>query len=142
VERFEYGYRTSILKQRAQGGQLPYVILDADFGLEPAAVEMLKEEAAVITAKRKASQPGGASCGSVFKNPSGDFAGRLIEEAWLKGRRIGGAQISPLHANFFVNLGQANAADLRMLIDLARQAVMERSGVELELEILLIGEWR
>ena len=79
--------------------------------------------------------------GSIFKNPPGDFAGRLIEQAGLKGRRVGGAEISPVHANFIVNRGGARAVDVLALIELARQTVRERFGVELELEIELVGEW-
>ena len=79
--------------------------------------------------------------GSMFKNPLGDYAGRLIEAAGLKGYRTGGAQISPLHANFFINLGQASASDIRSLIELAQQTVADRFGVKLELEIELVGEW-
>ena len=85
--------------------------------------------------------------GSMFKNPKGstnpigESAGRLIEAAGLKGKRIGNAQISPLHANFFLNLGDARAADVLALIQEARSAVQQRSGIVLELEIELLGEW-
>jgi UDP-N-acetylmuramate dehydrogenase len=91
--------------------------------------------------KRKATQPSGASIGSMFKNPPNDYAGRLIEAAGLKGTQIGNAQISPVHANFFVNLGQATATDFVALIELAREKVKERFNVELELEIQRIGDW-
>ena len=79
--------------------------------------------------------------GSMFKNPLGDYAGRLIEACGIKGTRVGGAQISPLHANFFVNTGDATAADIKALIDMARERVRAYFGVELELEIELMGEW-
>lgn len=79
--------------------------------------------------------------GSMFKNPPGDFAGRLIESAGLKGTRCGGAEISSLHANFFVNLGRASAADVYSLIRLAQDTVAQKFKVELELEIELLGEW-
>jgi UDP-N-acetylmuramate dehydrogenase len=79
--------------------------------------------------------------GSMFKNPPGDFAGRLIEAAGLKGTRIGKAEISTLHGNFFVNHGKTEASDIRALIELARKTVKNQFGVELELEIELIGEW-
>jgi UDP-N-acetylmuramate dehydrogenase len=79
--------------------------------------------------------------GSMFKNPPGDYAGRLIEAAGLKGYRLGDAQISPLHANFFINLGNASARDIYRLIEHARQTVAEKSGISLELEVELIGEW-
>ncbi len=79
--------------------------------------------------------------GSMFKNPQGESAGRLIEAAGLKGKRIGNAQISPLHGNFFLNLGDARAVDVFALIEEARRAVLKQFGVELELEIQLVGEW-
>jgi UDP-N-acetylmuramate dehydrogenase len=77
----------------------------------------------------------------MFKNPPGDHAGRLIDAAGLKGTRSGNAQISEVHANFFVNLGGAHAADVLALIELARATVRAQFGVELELEIELVGEW-
>ena len=79
--------------------------------------------------------------GSMFKNPAGEKAGRLIEAAGLKGRRIGNAEISTQHGNFFINHGQIRAADMKALIELARNTVAEKFGVKLELEVELIGEW-
>lgn len=94
-----------------------------------------------MLARRNAAQPLGVpSCGSVFRNPEGDFAGRLIEEAGQKGRRIGGAMVSDKHANFILNLGSATAADIEALIAEVRAAVARTSGVELELEVRVIGE--
>jgi UDP-N-acetylmuramate dehydrogenase len=90
---------------------------------------------------RKETQPKEKSAGSVFKNPPGDFAGRLMEKAGLKGHMIGKAQISPRHANFIVNVGGATAADVVALIALARRTVRERFDVELELELELRGDW-
>ncbi|HVB74260.1 MAG TPA: UDP-N-acetylmuramate dehydrogenase [Ktedonobacteraceae bacterium] len=90
---------------------------------------------------RKMTQPSQKSAGSVFKNPPGDFAGRLIEQAGMKGTTRGKAQISPRHANFFVNLGGASAADVVALIVEARERVRAQFGVELELEVELRGEW-
>jgi UDP-N-acetylmuramate dehydrogenase len=77
----------------------------------------------------------------MFKNPKGDKAGRLIEAAGLKGKRIGNAEISNLHGNFFISNPDTRAADMKALIDLARKTVLENSGVQLELEIELVGEW-
>jgi UDP-N-acetylmuramate dehydrogenase len=94
-----------------------------------------------FASKRKASQPPGASMGSMFKNPPGDFAGRLIEAAGLKGSRIGSAEISPVHANFFLNTGDTRSEDVRALIELAQQTVLDTFAVKLELEIELLGEW-
>jgi UDP-N-acetylmuramate dehydrogenase len=92
-------------------------------------------------AHRRRTQPPGASMGSMFKNPPGDYAGRLIEAAGLKGTRIGEAEISSLHGNFFLNLGQARASEVRQLIDLARATVAEKFGIELDLEIEYLGDW-
>lgn len=92
--------------------------------------------------RRKATQPLDLpSCGSTFTNPPGDFAGRLIEAAGLKGAQIGGAQVSPKHANFFVNTGDATAAQLAALIRLARREVLRQFGVLLTPEVRLIGPW-
>lgn len=90
---------------------------------------------------RKRTQPPQQSAGSVFKNPAGDYAGRLIEQAGLKGTISGKAQISERHANFIVNLGGASAADVATLIKEARNHVREKFGVNLELEVELRGEW-
>ena len=79
--------------------------------------------------------------GSMFKNPPGDYAGRLIEAAGLKGTRIGEAEISPLHANFFINHGNARARDVQSLVELASSRVAEKFSIHLETEIEFIGEW-
>ena len=81
-----------------------------------------------------------ANAGSIFKNPPGDFAGRLIEAAGLKGTRIGDAECSPVHANWLVNVGAARAVELLALIELVRAKVHEAHGVALELEVKVIGE--
>jgi len=141
VERFEYNYRFSILKQQAMPGLLPAVVLEAHFALQRGDRGALEAQVADMAARRKASQPSGATCGAVFKNPQNDYAGRLIEAVGLKGTRRGGAEISPVHANFIVNHGGATAADIRALIELARQRVRAESGISLELEIQLIGDW-
>ena len=95
-----------------------------------------------LVTKRKASQPSGyPNSGSMFRNPAGDFAGRLIEAAGLKGKKIGRAQISERHGNFIVNLGGAKSEDVRQLMELARAEVRSRFGVELEPEVRLFGDW-
>jgi UDP-N-acetylmuramate dehydrogenase len=95
-----------------------------------------------LVSRRKSSQPSGyPNSGSMFRNPPGDFAGRLIEAAGLKGKRIGQSQISERHANFIVNLGGAKAADVLQLTELAQAEVRNRFGVELVLEVKLLGEW-
>lgn len=132
-----YSYRSSLLKRERGSG----VVLSAEFLLAscPPAEAVARVEA--LNAKRRETQPPGASMGSMFKNPPGDYAGRLIEAAGLKGKRIGEAQISTVHANFFVNTGQAKAADVKALMDLARSTVHEMFGVILEPEVELVGEW-
>ena len=137
VDKFGYGYRTSILKR----AELKAVILSAELRLINATKAEVSAKIAQFSADRKAGQPPGASMGSMFKNPEGDHAGRLIEAAGLKGARIGNAEISTLHGNFFINHGRTDASDIRALIDLARKTVKEKSGVELELEIEFVGEW-
>ncbi len=94
-----------------------------------------------LLAQRRASQPVSLpSAGSIFKNPPERSAWRLIRDAGLAGERIGGAQISPHHANFIVNLGGATAADVEALIHLARERVVADCGVALELEVVILGE--
>ncbi|MBI2087356.1 MAG: UDP-N-acetylmuramate dehydrogenase [Deltaproteobacteria bacterium] len=95
-----------------------------------------------LVARRKKSQPSGyPNSGSMFRNPPGDFAGRLIEAAGLKGKRIGRAEISERHGNFILNLGGAKAEEVRGLMEMARAEVRARFGVELEPEVRLLGEW-
>lgn len=141
VERFVYGYRTSALKYQPPGAGPQSIVLSAIFRLEPADQGVLATRVAGFLARRAATQPPGASCGSVFRNPPGDYAGRLIEAAGLKGTQFGGAQISTLHANYIINLGEANAASVKALIDRAREQVWSRFGVRLELEVELVGDW-
>jgi UDP-N-acetylmuramate dehydrogenase len=91
---------------------------------------------------RREHQPLGLpSAGSVFRNPPGDSAGRLIDACGLKGRRVGGAEISAKHANFIVNIGGATAADIRALAEAARVDVERRFGTKLEYEVQFIGDW-
>jgi UDP-N-acetylmuramate dehydrogenase len=137
VEKMEYGYRTSILKRQT----LKIIVLWAELRLEHSTKEEVSVKISEFSERRKATQPPGASMGSMFKNPPGDFAGRLIEAAGLKGTRIGTAEISPVHANFFINHGQTKAEDVRELASLTQSKVAEKFGVNLELEIELVGEW-
>ena len=137
VEQLEFTYRSSLLKR--QPGQA--VVLAARIRLEHSTSPTVQARIDEFVAYRRKTQPPGASMGSMFKNPPGDYAGRLIEAVGLKGARIGDAEISPLHANFFINRGRANAEDVLGLIMLTRQKVFEQFGVELELEIELLGEW-
>ena len=137
VHKMGYGYRTSILKRR----EINAIVLSCELTLKNATKEEVPVKIERFSKQRKTTQPPGASMGSMFKNPAGDFAGRLIEAAGLKGTRIGKAEISPLHGNFFINHGKTQASDIRALIELARRTVKEKFGVELELEIELVGEW-
>ncbi|MGD2156177.1 MAG: UDP-N-acetylmuramate dehydrogenase [Anaerolineales bacterium] len=145
VDDFSFGYRSSILKDRLydeKHGHFPRVlILAATFALQHSNPEVIRNEMDKFNANRRQTQPPGASMGSMFKNPPGDYAGRLIEAAGLKGARKGDAEISMLHANFFINHGAASAEDVYMLIELARKKVAKVSGVTLELEIQMVGEW-
>ena len=137
ADRLEYGYRTSILKRRHS----KTVVLSAELRLEHSTKEAVSAKVSEFSRRRKETQPPGASMGSMFKNPPGDFAGRLIEAAGLKGTRIGNAEISQVHANFFINHGETSAQDIRALVELVQESVAVNSGVHLELEIEFIGEW-
>ena len=137
VEKLEYAYRTSSLKSHP--GQS--VVLAARLQLNYSESDLIQQKMDQFSAKRRQTQPPGASMGSMFKNPPGDHAGRLIEAAGLKGARVGGAEISHIHANFFVNNEHATASDITRLIDLAQKKVNDQFGIKLELEIEKLGEW-
>ena len=137
VEQMEYGYRTSILKC----GEIKAIVLSALLRLKNSTKEEVSVKIDEFSERRKAAQPPGASMGSMFKNPAGDHAGRLIEAAGLKGTRIGNAEISTKHSNFFINHGKTRASDIRELIYLTRNTVKQKLGVELELEVEFAGEW-
>jgi UDP-N-acetylmuramate dehydrogenase len=126
---------------RALRGLAPgSVILSTLFGVCPGETSAVRAEMDRLLARRAATQPlDTPSCGSVFKNPPGDFAGRLIEAVGLKGRCIGGAEISTVHANFIVNRGGASAADILALVQLAQSEVLQRSGIRLEPEVRILG---
>lgn len=137
-EDLRYAYRASALKIRQDKR---FIVLLATFRLGTEDPARIQARMASFMAYRKQTQPPGASLGSIFKNPSGDYAGRLIESCGLKGYRIGNVQVSPMHANFFVNIGSARASDYWALIQYVRQTVAQKTGVELELEIELLGDW-
>ncbi len=135
-EECGFGYRTSRLR-----GRRDIVVLGLRMRVDrqkPAELRARHEELAAL---RRSRQPAGPSAGSVFRNPAGGYAGRLIEEAGLKGRRVGGAHVSERHANFIVNDAGATAQDILRLIELVRETVWKAHGVELELEIELVGEF-
>ena len=134
-------YRTSRFKRIVET-EPAELILEATFRLAPADVDTIKARLDDIRHWRQAHQPLGLpSAGSVFRNPEGDSAGRLIEEAGLKGLRIGGAVVSEKHANFIVNDQKGSAEDVRRLADQVRAVVAERHGVELTFEIEFLGDW-
>jgi UDP-N-acetylmuramate dehydrogenase len=117
------------------------VIVRATFALKPGDPTAIRQRISRWLVQRNASQPVEfRSAGSIFKNPPGEYAGRLVDSAGVKGTRIGGAKISEKHGNFFVNLGEAQAADVLALVELARERVRATAGIELELEIRVVGE--
>jgi len=132
-----FGYRDSRFKHG------PEVVLSGTIELEPGDPVAITALVDGHQARRRATQPlADQNAGSVFRNPPGDHAGRLIEAAGLKGHRLGTAQVSQLHANFIVtDRGSARAADVRALGDLVRATVSERFGIELAYEIEFVGEW-
>ena len=114
--------------------------LSADLVLAPGDSEAAQARIRTLLEQRAATQPIGLpSCGSVFRNPPGDHAARLIEAAGLKGRRLGGAEVSPKHANFIINLGEATAREIAALIDLVQDAVERHSGIRLQPEVRRLG---
>lgn len=139
-QQLRLGYRSSLWKSNSDASR-DAVILSATFALRMGNRQELEAQAAQYTDRRAERQPAGWSCGSVFKRTDQYPAGFLIENAGLKGVRIGGAVISPVHANFILNEGGATAQDVRELIDLARRTVWEKFQQRLELEVELVGEW-
>jgi UDP-N-acetylmuramate dehydrogenase len=136
-EKFQYTYRTSVLKRN----NITAIVLNATFWMEKQDSALIKSKMAEFTAKRKESQPSGASLGSIFKNPAGDFAGRLIEAAGLKGTRIGGAEISTKHANFILSGSKASAMDIFHLIKHVQVEIHKKFGILLETEIEFLGKF-
>lgn len=130
---YRIGYRSVV-------GPADEWFVEATLGFEPGVEPSMATQKAMLE-RRKETQPLGLpSCGSVFRNPPGDHAARLIESAGLKGQRIGGAVVSPKHANFIINAGGATAADIERLISHVKEAVRETHGVELIHEVRIVGE--
>lgn len=116
------------------------IILGATFSLEPGDKDEIMKRRKELMMKRNRAQPVNfPNSGSMYKNPPGNFAAKLLDEAGMKGTRAGGAQISDRHANFIVNLGDATANDIIELIKLSRKSVREKFGITLELEVKLVG---
>ena len=146
-EDYEIAYRHVQLK--AEGGRRnagdPHPseewFVAATFDLKRGSGAESRAKVTELLKRRIATQPlGEPNAGSVFRNPPGEYAARLIEACGLKGRVIGGARISDKHANFIVNRGRARAADIEALIELAARSVKEKFGIELEREVQIVGE--
>ena len=117
----------------------PWLVLEARYALAPAAPEAVRAAMDDVLARKKATQPvSAATCGCVFKNPKGASAGKMLDELGFKGKALGGMRFSNMHANFLVNDGRGTAMAALELIDQASQAVLERFGVELELEVKVV----
>ena len=136
----ELGYRTSALRDGPLKGAL---VISATVQLQRGDGEEAKQLMARLTRERNETQPiKTKNCGSVFKNPPGDSAGRLVQAGGLKGAREGNAVVSTLHGNFIVNEGGATAADVRKLIEKVMTDVKKRFGIQLEPEVEMVGRWR
>jgi UDP-N-acetylmuramate dehydrogenase len=141
ADQMKLGYRESILKQQLLAEDRPPTVLQAGFQLVRGDTAEMAARADSFLARRRTSQPVEPSAGSVFRNPPGDHAGRLVEAVGLKGHRIGGVQVSPRHANFIINTGDGRATEVAELIRLIQQRVFESTGIELAPEILYMGDW-
>ncbi len=133
-EEMGFGYRTATVPDS-------HVVVDVRIILRRGEADRVRATVQELMDGRKKRQPGGfPNAGSVFKNPQEAAAGRLIEAAKLKGKRIGGAQVSEKHANFIVNTGNATASDVLRLMEIVKEAVLDTQGVRLEPEIKIVGE--
>ena len=134
-EDLRFDYRYSCLKDR------PGLVVDASFALNSGDAQEMSERVRGWAKRRQTTQPLSLpSCGSVFRNPESTHSGHLVEQAGLKGTRIGGAQISELHGNFIVNTGGAKATDVMQLIELIQTTIRDRYGYELHPEVRIVGE--
>ena len=132
-----FGYRTSSFKEKRT------ILLEAKFHFEEGDKDNLKSIYRDILQKRNEKQPlDKPNCGSVFKNPEGNYAAALIEKCGLKGHRIGGAMVSEKHANFIVNVSDASASDVRKLIAYIQERVYQGHGILLEPEVIFVGEYK
>lgn len=135
LEELELGYRTSIIQKKG------YIVLEVNLELEEGNYDEIKKNIDEFTKRRTTKQPLHLpSAGSTFKRPPGYFAGKLIQDASLKGAKIGGAQVSELHSGFIVNVGNATAEDVLNLIGYIQKTVLEKFGVELHPEVRIVGE--
>ena len=131
----DLSYRHSALHENPD-----WVVLRAGYTLTTGDPTQLKARIKEFRAQRMNGSPNRPSCGSTFKRPEGDFPGRVIEAAGLKGTRVGQIEVSPVHANYLVNLGGGTSEDALALIELVRETVRERLGIELESEVRIVGE--
>jgi UDP-N-acetylmuramate dehydrogenase len=136
-EDMAFEYRSSILKRNLQ----ECVVLSASFLAQPGEYDQMMQKIESYKERRQKNQPSGPSMGSIFRNPQDDTAGRLIEAAGLKGKKIGGAEISDQHANFIINASGGNAHDVWELIQTIETAVHQKFGFFLHPEIQLFGDW-
>ena len=127
-------------RQSALAGTPDRVVLSVDLSLQKGDAAELRARVRELDARRLAAQPRGRNAGSMFKNPEGQQAWWLVDQVGLRGQRIGNAEISQQHTNFFLNLGGAKATDVLALMELARSRVGERFGIELENEVATVGE--
>lgn len=135
-DELELGYRTSAV---ARDG---LVVLEAEFSLERGEISEIRGKMDELAMRRKVKQPlKYPSAGSTFKRPAGYFAGKLIEDAGLKGFSVGGAEVSDKHAGFVINKGNASAADIYRLCCEVQKRVLEHTGIKLELEVKLLGDF-
>jgi len=137
-EELDLTYRNSAF---TRGEIRDKIVLSVDLRLERGDAATLKQRVREFDEQRRAAQPPGRNCGSVFKNPPQNPSWWYIAQVGLRGHRIGGAQFSDQHANFILNLGDARAADIVALIKLAQQRVRDRFGIELEPEVAMVGEF-
>lgn len=140
AEQLDYSYRMSALKQENWRARRR-IVLDVTIQLTPGDPEELARKIENVTIQRRLRTPVGCCAGSIFKRTMQYPAGFLIEQAGLKGKRIGGAEVSPKHANFLMNTGGATAADVKALIDLVQKTVWSTFAQRLEPEIELVGDW-
>lgn len=135
AEELDMGYRHTVLHESGE------IVVEAVLKLEEGNIDEIKAKIADLTAKRNSKQPVAfPSAGSFFKRPTGYFAGKLVQDAGLKGLTVGGAQVSELHSGFVINIGGATATDILQLMEIVQQTVMDKFGVMLEPEVRIIGE--
>ena len=135
-ETMEFGYRTSVIKHR------PFLVTEVTFELTPGDPKVIKSTMDDLAARRREKQPlEYPSAGSTFKRPEGHYAGQLIMEAGLRGFQIGGARVSDKHCGFVINTGTASAADVLDVIRHVQQTVKEKFDVDLETEVIMLGEF-